>query len=60
MTEVELLTMFQEVAIVDEVTMNKDKASWICRPRSGLVTLKLLPWLVLAWYLGTKVWYLGI
>jgi hypothetical protein len=31
MTEVELLTTFQDVAIVDEVTIIKDKASLWCR-----------------------------
>uniref|UniRef100_A0A0D3GHX7 cysteine synthase n=1 Tax=Oryza barthii TaxID=65489 RepID=A0A0D3GHX7_9ORYZ len=48
--EAELLTTLQEVAIVDEVTVIKDKRpllAWIRTPRFGFVTSRLLRCLVL-------------
>jgi hypothetical protein len=56
MMEAELLTTFQEVAIVDEVTVIKDKRPlvvWIRTPRSRLATSKLRCCLVLRLILGS-------
>uniref|UniRef100_A0A0E0KTS7 Uncharacterized protein n=1 Tax=Oryza punctata TaxID=4537 RepID=A0A0E0KTS7_ORYPU len=54
--EAELLTTFQKVAIVDEVTVIKDMplVVWIRTPRFGLATPKLLCWLVLGFDLGVS------